>query len=60
MILDSIIDLASISKDLHVLMKIHNMKGVLTLNKRDFLGAIKEFKKVRDAAEEAQEDHYRL
>lgn len=36
-------------------MKIHNLIGILLLNKRDFVGAIQEFKILRDIADEAEE-----
>lgn len=36
------------------------MIGILILNKRDFLGAITEFKILRDISEEAEEDVLRL
>jgi tetratricopeptide (TPR) repeat protein len=41
-------------------MKAHNIIGVLLLNKRDFLKAIKEFKVLRDIAEEAEADKLRM
>ena len=41
-------------------MRIHNMIGILTLNKRDFVKAISEFKILRDIAEEAENDDLRL
>lgn len=41
-------------------MKTHNLIGVLLLNKRDFLGAINEFKILRDMAEEVENDKMRL
>jgi hypothetical protein len=37
-------------------MIIHNLIGILLLNKRDFLGAILEFKILRDISEEADKD----
>lgn len=36
-------------------MRVHNLIGILLLNKRDFLGAITEFKILRDIADEAEE-----
>lgn len=37
-----------------MLMHTHNLIGVLLLNKRDFVGAIHEFKILRDMAEEVE------
>lgn len=58
--LRSLVRLGQLANDLGILMKIHNMIGILTLNKRDFLGAIIEFKILRDISEEAEEDVLRL
>ena len=41
-------------------MKVHNIVGVLTLNRRDFLESIKEFKTLRDIAEEAEDYNMKL
>lgn len=43
-----------------MLMHTHNLIGVLLLNKRDFVGAIHEFKILRDMAEEVEQDKIRL
>lgn len=40
-------------------MKVHNLAGVLLLNRRDFLTSIIEFKLLRDIAEEAENDKMR-
>lgn len=41
-------------------MKAHNLIGVLLLNRRDFVGAISEFKILRDMAEEVEQDKVRM
>jgi hypothetical protein len=55
-----LVTLGKLANDLQMLMKIYNMIGILLLNKRDFLKAIKKFKTLRDIAEEAEEDDMRL
>lgn len=52
--------LGQLANDFNLLMKLHNLVGVLLLNKRDFLGAIHEFKTLRDMAEEIEQDKVRM
>ena len=48
------------ANDYNLLMKLHNVIGMLLLNKRDFLLAIQEFKLLRDIAEEGENDKVRM
>jgi len=58
--LKNTIRIGQLANDYNLLMKIHNLLGVILLNKRDFLPAIHEFKLLRDIAEEAENDKMRL
>ena len=59
-LLQTVIRLGQLANDFQLLMKTHNLLGVLLLNKRDFVGAIAEFKMLRDMAEEIEQDKVKL
>jgi len=59
-LLQVVIRLGQLANDFQLLMKTHNLLGVLLLNKRDFVGAIGEFRTLRDMAEEIEQDRVKL
>ncbi len=59
-LLKIVIRVAEIANDFQLLMKIYNLIGVLLLNNRKFVKAIKYFKTLRDIAEEIEQDKIKL
>lgn len=59
-LLREVLRIGRFANDFNLLIKAHNLCGVILLNKREFIPAINEFKMCKDIAEEADIQKMRM